>query len=184
MSSPTGTAPRAGRNVKAGGVPTKTLRPPAFTSKPPTEYPATAMRKERGEGDVLTAPSLLDAFQVDPQPRLLPESRVDSLGKGESLGRFTGDRTSLGRARQLGVFGVSIVGCFGLSQAGPGFRRRAPVPVFLGVGSSSRTVEVQRRKNSLGEAFLVAVPFVAATQVEGSARGTRGASARLEVAWL
>ena len=39
-------------------------------------------RQERRERDLLAAARLLDAFQVDPQPRLQPERRRDRLREG------------------------------------------------------------------------------------------------------
>ena len=61
-------------------------------------------RQERSEGDVLAAPGLLDALQVDAQPRLLPERRFDRLGKGESFGGRSGKLTALNRNLQVDVF--------------------------------------------------------------------------------
>jgi len=96
----------------------------------------------------------------------LPESRVDSLGKRQGLGRSTGDHTLLGRARQFAFFGVSIVCCLGWPQLGlasaGGLLRH-----LLGRGEFLANVEIHRGQNSLGEAFQVAWPFVAATRWGG-----------------
>src|SRR5262249_50267373 len=66
--------------------------------------------------------------------------------------------------RQLGVFGVSFVGRFGLSQAGLA-SAGGVLARLLGRGEFLVHVVVQRRKNSLGEAFLVAVRSVTATKL-------------------
>jgi hypothetical protein len=106
---------------------------------------------------------LLDALEKDPQSRLLPESRVDCLGEAEGLGKFTADLASLSRRRQLGVFRVSIIGRFGQSQAGLA-SAGAILARLLGRGEFLVNTDVQRRENSLGEAFLAAVPSVIATK--------------------
>jgi hypothetical protein len=115
---------------------------------------------------------LLDTLQEDAQPRLLTKSGVNRLGKAKRLDRFTlapglwSRRRSSRRTRQLGFVGVRLVHGFGLSEpdlasAGdvlddlPGCRE------FLVYGA------VHRREYSLGEAPLVTVPFVAATERKG-----------------
>src|SRR5262249_13055753 len=95
-----------------------------------------------------------------------PESRVDRLGKRERLRRRTGDTTSLCRDRELDFFGVGSICYFG-------FPNRDMDGAFVGGflnyppgRGEFLAKEVHRRKNSLGKAFLVAVPLVAATNCE------------------
>ncbi len=122
--------------------------------------------QERGERDVLSAPGLLDALHVDSQPRLLPKSRIDGLGKRERLGRCTGDTTRLSRRRQLDLFGARIVCCFGSPEAGWA-SAGGLLCCLLWRGGFLVNFEVHRRQDSLGQAFLVAVALVAATQWGG-----------------
>jgi hypothetical protein len=82
------------------------------------------------------------------------------------MGRLTGETTPLSSGGLLDFFGVSVVSCFGLPETGP-----ASAGGFLGHlagrGEFLANFEVNRRKNSLGEAFLVAVPLMAAAEWEG-----------------
>jgi hypothetical protein len=59
---------------------------------------------------------LLDALQVDAQPRLLPECYIDRLGKRKSLARFTDDLTRLSRFRQSDDLAPGIVDWFRLPR--------------------------------------------------------------------
>src|SRR5207244_13483565 len=80
--------------------------------------------------------------------------------------RSPGVHAPLGRARQFAFLGVSIVCCLGwpqLGMASAGGRLRH----LLGRGEFLANVEIHRGQNSLGEAFLVAWPFVAATEWGG-----------------
>ena len=75
----------------------------------------------------------------------------------------------------LDFFGASIVSCFGLPETGRAFARGL-LGHLLGRGEFLVNVEVHRRKNSLGQALLAAVPLVAATQ----GRGQQEESEKLE----
>jgi hypothetical protein len=106
---------------------------------------------------------LLDVLQVNTQPRLLPKSRVDCLGKREPLHRLTGDSTYLSSGRQCDSIGFGIVSDFGLPEADWAWvgRRR---DYLLGRWEFLANVETHRRENSVGEASPVAVALVAATE--------------------
>src|SRR5262249_55620375 len=119
-----------------------------------------------GESNVLPAPGLLDALQVDPQPRLLPESRVDRFGKREGMASLTGEITQLNSGGLLDFLGARIVCCFGFLGTGRASRRRL-LGHLLGRGEFLTNVEVHRGKNSLCEAFRVATALVAAPEWAG-----------------
>src|SRR5262249_7400692 len=92
--------------------------------------------------------------------------RVDCLCEREGKGRFTRDITPLSTFRLLDFFGDSIVYCYGLLVTDRAFDRGL-LGRLLGRREFLVNVEVHRRKNSLGQAFLAAVSRVAATQVRG-----------------
>src|SRR5262249_39209482 len=88
------------------------------------------------------------------------------LGERDCLARLTGDPIPLSSGRQLGFFGARIVCFLGLPETDCG-SAGGLLRGLLGRGEFLVHVEVHRGKNSLGEAFLVAVPLVAASQGGG-----------------
>jgi hypothetical protein len=93
----------------------------------------------------------------------LAESRVDRFGERQRLGRSTVDHSPLSGRRLHDVLGESIVFWFGLLETGRAFADSI-LGHILGSGEYVTNVEVHRRKDSLGEAFLAAAPLVAAAK--------------------
>ena len=94
-------------------------------------------RQKRRKGDVFAPGGLLDALQVDPQARLLPEREIDRLSKRQDLIRRTTRALWSGRRR----YDLSHVGMV------DGFRQSQARLVF-------GTIERRRREDSLAEAVV------------------------------
>jgi hypothetical protein len=99
---------------------------------------------------------LLDAFHENTQPWLLPKRRFDGVGKRQSLSKLQASAGSLSRNLPDGASPVNVTNRSGLSElclddAGSLLAR------FLGRGDSVATFRVLRWKNSIREAFRIAV---------------------------
>ena len=113
---PNGYRSQGGKKREAGRLPHSHAEAAGVQVEAAGRIPGHGHRQERGECDVLSAPGLLDALHVDPQTRLLPESRFDGLGKRKSLSRFNARAASLSRNEHYGTLGVNVIRRSGLSK--------------------------------------------------------------------